>query len=270
MTDPLIIGRGYIGNLITKALQLALPPTSLGSFHPNLWKNVPDSVLIASGPSSVMAEKQELEKYMAMIEQLITNLLTRKFDGPIIYISSGGTIYGACERNPIAETSSKEPISDYGRYHAAVECILSEALPAQTTVVRLANLYGPNQLLKKNQGFISAVVNAAKNGHKLTLYGDGETTRDYIHENDFTSAIVEVLKSPRPGKYNLGTGIGTTQRQVIEKVSEIYLEEPRLIFEEKRMQDVDYNVLDVSKFRKTFNWTPKISVSEGIKTYTKS
>ena len=185
----------------------------------------------------------------------------------IVYLSSGGTVYGRLQ-SPARELDPLRPESFYG-----ISKLLEEALllrlhyrgDLQVSILRVANAYGPKQIGFRQQGIVGAAIACSRSGTPLTLFGSGKQVRDFIHVSDVVTAITASLLRDDPNPvFNIGTGIGTTVRALLDLVRST-LTSPLIInYTEERTVDLPYNVLDISKARDVLRWTPQVELRTGI------
>jgi len=188
----------------------------------------------------------------------------------IVFVSSGGTIYGDLYDQPIAENTIKEPICVYASIKLFIEnvCHLYNRYDGiNCLVLRLSNPYGLDENSNKTQGFIPILINNILNNKTTTIWGDGENVRDYIYIEDAVDAIIKFIYSDiYNGTYNIGTGIGTPTNDVIDKlINDINKDYKAVVYTEGRLCDVEYNVLNIEKSKERINWEPKVSLDDGIK-----
>jgi UDP-glucose 4-epimerase len=191
----------------------------------------------------------------------------------LLFVSSGGTIYGHSGYLPIDEAHPTNPISPYGITKLTIEKyarLFAMAGELEVVIARPANAYGENQRTGTGQGFIAAAVQAALSGSPLQVFGGGDTIRDYIHVEDLAAGLLAALDFGTNGEcYNIGTGVGTSNRNVIEKINCLAapagIKGLRVQENADRPFDVKANVLDSSKLISVSRWNPLISVDEGIK-----
>lgn len=186
----------------------------------------------------------------------------------LVYLSSGGTVYGNPISNPVTEQHQLIPISNYGATKVAIEKFIrvaqygSDLLPV---ILRPANPYGERQGHSGVQGLISTVLNNAYLNCPTRVFGDGTSIRDYIYVRDLAELIVKVLETDHCGTYNVGSGTGCSVSQIIELVQSVTGMAVPVEKVAARKFDVKEVVLDSQLAMKTFNWHPKISIDEGIK-----
>jgi UDP-glucose 4-epimerase len=224
-----------------------VPKTSFDDPLYDLEANLPHSVKLF-----------EIAKQLPDLEQLVV-------------VSSGGTVYGEVQSVPIAETTPTNPISPYGITKLAIERYAQMYfrlfdLPA--IVVRPANAYGIGQRDGTGQGFIAAAIARVRRGEKVTVYGQNGTIRDYIHVHDIAEGILSVLNRGTAGEvYNIGTGVGHSNREVLELIEPLAKAGGRILnieFLASRNFDVPMNVLSSEKLCEHTGWQPKISLPRGI------
>lgn len=192
--------------------------------------------------------------------------------GKLVMVSSGGTVYGPVEMLPIGEHVPAHPVSPYGISKLSSDLYTlmfqrNTGLPA--VVVRPANAYGEIQQSGKGQGFIAEAVDAVMGGREIQIYGERGTIRDYIHVDDVAAGIIAALDHGESGSvYNIGTGVGTTNVDVIDHLSRLAAPVGIGVTCRKlpsRVFDVAANVLDSTSLREVSGWNPWVSVSEGIR-----
>lgn len=187
----------------------------------------------------------------------------------LIFVSSGGTVYGRPTVVPIPETAPTNPISAYGIGKLAVEKYLGlfhhhHGLNYQ--VIRLANPYGPNQHPQRPQGVVANMLYRAITGKPFEIWGAGEVARDFIHVTDVADAIA--LSATYAGEsrvMNLGGGGALTVNQIARDIEEtLGLKDHPRTFLDSRSFDVPINFLDTTLIRQQLNWRPSIAWREGL------
>jgi len=190
----------------------------------------------------------------------------------IIYISSGGTIYGDSSNALINEDHPLNPNCSYGIVKLAVEKYLmmyARLYKFEPVILRASNPYGPWQGKVGLQGLIGTVLTKIINNEPIEIWGDGEVIRDYLYITDLIDACECALNEELSGVFNIGSGIGYTVNQVIKLIEEITSKKIEVRYSESREVDVKKVVLDISKAKKEFGWEPKISINEGLKEHYK-
>ena len=188
----------------------------------------------------------------------------------IVYLSSGGTVYGNTDEESLREESATNPISSYGAVKLAVEKYLGvygRQYGVRATILRVSNPYGPNSRHIGLQGVIPTFFSRLIEKQPIRIWGTGENIRDYIYISDLSNAILKAIEQDKPGIYNVGSGTGISIKEIIDIVSEVSAIRPEIEFLPDRPFDVKRVVLDVSKFSRTFDWAPTIELREGCRMY---
>lgn len=195
----------------------------------------------------------------------------RRWNGRILVVSSGGTVYGWADKMPLAEEAPTLPISPYGITKLATEryAHLYRALHGlDTIVVRPGNAFGTGQRPFTGQGFIATAMGSVVNGRRLTIFGPRGTVRDYVHAVDVAGGIVAVLERGRSGEtYNVGTGIGRDNLDVLQALVPLAQAAGMMIdvdHQPARSFDVPVNILDCGKIARDCGWHPAIDFGAGL------
>lgn len=185
----------------------------------------------------------------------------------LIFFSSGGTVYGNPGRLPVTEDSPIRPLSNYGAGKASQETFC-DALRAQghaITILRLSNAYGPGQTIKSGFGLVRTMLQHARAGTPLEIWGDGENIRDFIYIDDIVDATMGFIGLPEDSStYNLGSGVGYSVNQVRGIVEAQCGKELRSISRPARGVDVRSVVLDSSRLNARLGWRPAVGLVDGI------
>lgn len=185
----------------------------------------------------------------------------------MVYLSSGGTVYGNTDVVPTPESQVLNPVCSYGIVKSAIEKYLfmhQHLHGLQPVVIRPANPYGPRQNPTGIQGAISTFMSRMMRGEPIEIWGDGSIVRDFFHVADLARLCVQAGDSNKTGIYNAGSGKGCSIRELVNIVAETGGFDPRVDFKPARSFDVHKVVLDISKAGRDFGWQPRISLREGI------
>jgi UDP-glucose 4-epimerase len=184
-----------------------------------------------------------------------------------IFSSSGGTIYGH-KPVPIAETSATDPICPYAISKLSIEKYLhyfNYHYGLDYVCLRYSNIYGMGQDPKSMLGAVTIFMELIMRGEPITVFGDGNIIRDYIHIDDVTRANLLILRNRTDNRiYNIGTGIGTSINELISLISQVTGLKARVNYVAARRTDVPSNVLDISRIKNDAGWVPEITLKEGI------
>ena len=207
-------------------------------------------------PSKVIQEIDEWEKILELIH--LNNLELR-----IIFLSSGGCVYSA-KKNSFDEKDEAKGTNSYGEMKVKME---QSALLANknTQILRLSNVYGPNQPIGRGQGVIAEWVNALENNRPIMLYGSLKNFRDYIYIDDVVTSICKISESDaKENIYNVGTGMAITLEEILRILSEQTGRSIEVEVKDRRVFDNNGYTLDPSRFSSEFNWKPKFQIEGGI------
>lgn len=196
--------------------------------------------------------------------------LCRKFKTrKIIFVSSGGTVYGIQSQIRIPETAQTNPISAYGINKLAIEKYLNlyhYLHGLNYNIVRVANPYGPFQDPARKQGVVAALIHKMINNQPIEIWGNGEVVRDYIYVDDVIDALIAVLNYDGPHRvFNVGSGVGRSIREVIEDIQLVTGKSTvQKIYQPARITDVPTNVLDISLIHQEIGWIPHTPWMKGL------
>ena len=185
----------------------------------------------------------------------------------IIFISSGGTVYGNPTIVPTPENVELKPICSYGINKVAIEnyiYMFHKLHNFDYLILRVSNLYGTRQNNEGAQGLINTLMNKIGNQEEITIWGDGNVTRDFIYVEDLCNLIQKAITKNINGIFNAGSGIGYSVNEIIDLISETIEVSPKINKVEGRSFDVEKNILDVSKAFEMFNWKTNIDLKAGI------
>jgi UDP-glucose 4-epimerase len=189
----------------------------------------------------------------------------------LIFASSGGTVYGRLKQVPVPETHPFQPITAYGAGKAAVELYLSlyrSLHGLDCRVARIANPFGAGQDLERGQGAATTFVHHAMTSQPISIWGDGEVVRDYIHIADVAAALVRLASVPDPGEdnaFNIGSNAGVSLNWIVAEI-ERQLGRPVLIRREPaRAFDLPVSILDISRAKRVLDWAPRLTFAQGLR-----
>jgi UDP-glucose 4-epimerase len=187
--------------------------------------------------------------------------------GKIIYLSSGGTVYGLPEADFIEETHPNNPLSSYGIVKLAAEKYLHmyhKLYGIEYVALRASNPYGPRQGNTGIQGIIGTFLWKTATGQALEIWGDGSVVRDYIHIRDLVTLCLQSLKLHHCGVFNAGSGQGTSVNEIVQLISQVTGKNLTPNYQPSRSYDVPYSVLSIKRAAQLLHWQPKISLVAGI------
>jgi UDP-glucose 4-epimerase len=214
----------------------------------------------------------------AMAQDLHDNVLTALscFDAGtklgvkrIVFISSGGTVYGAPAQVPIPETAPTEPFATYGISKLAIEkhlAIYERFHGVDYRILRLANPFGPFQLPKADHGVVATFVSRALANQRIEIWGDGSAVRDYIFVDDVTAAIESAIGDSSDQRvFNIGSGQGRTLIEVVDAIERELETKLAIDWRHGRASDVPVSVLAIDRAKDVLGWTPSTSFDDGLR-----
>ncbi len=175
----------------------------------------------------------------------------------LIYLSSGGTVYGRPMVDTIPEDHPLRPINSYGIVKVAVESYLwmyQHDFGLSPVAIRAANRFGPRQGHVGVQGVISTFLRNVLDGKQIEIWGDGQVVRDYLPARDLADLCVRLLDSDFVGPVNAGSGVGRSLNDLIAAIGRVTGRELRPVYKHGRPVDVARSVLDVSVARDRLGW----------------
>jgi UDP-glucose 4-epimerase len=197
----------------------------------------------------------------------LLELCRRQGVGRVIFISTGGAIYGEAEQIPTPEEYPAWPFSPYGIAKLSVEHYLfyyGQQFGLPYVVLRYANVYGPRQDPLGEAGVVSIFVERLLAGQDCTIYGDGEQTRDYVYVGDVVQANVAALADPIRGTYNIGTAIETSVNEMYRQLEEVMELKRPARYAPPRPGEQQRSALDIRKAQREMNWRPRVGLRDGL------
>jgi UDP-glucose 4-epimerase len=187
----------------------------------------------------------------------------------IVFVSSGGIVYGPTLNVPTPETASTDPISAYGISKLTIEKYLrlyEHHHGLAFRVLRVANLFGPFQLPGKNQGIIAALIASALHNKEFEIWGDGSAIRDYIYVEDVVDALLLAAADESEERiFNIGSGQGRDLHQVIAEIEANLGAKLAVRRTKGRLIDVPISVLAIERACNVLGWRPRTPFNVGIK-----
>lgn len=187
----------------------------------------------------------------------------------VIFLSSGGAVYGTPDSTPINEDHPLNPESSYGIQKVAIEKYLYffyKNYGLEYTIVRPSNPYGPRQNPYTVQGLISVALHKLRNEETLSIWGDGTIVRDYIFIDDLIDAIYRVTMSTSSCRiFNIGSGIGYSINEIIRIIEKVVGKKIKVEYMDTRIGDPIITVLDTSRIRKEVGWEVTTDIETGVK-----
>ncbi len=186
----------------------------------------------------------------------------------VIFVSSGGTVYGTPKKFPVAETHPYAAESPYGISKVAGELYVkfyAAQHGIKYTILRYSNVYGPRQMPHGEAGVVAIFIKKIMAGQAPTVFGGGKCIRDYVYVGDVARANLLSLYKGDNDEFNIGTGIPTDTNALYKAVQKVTGFKQKSVSGPYRAGDIPVNYLDNRKAAKKLGWKPKTKLIEGIK-----
>jgi UDP-glucose 4-epimerase len=292
-------GRGFIGSHLVDGLLAAgwnvrcfdrLPPGLSAAEHPRLEHRTGDfgneeHVAEALGDCEVCYHlvsttlpKTSNEDPVYDVESNVVatlKMLRRAVQAgvrKVVFVSSGGTVYGVPSVVPIPESHSTDPTCSYGIGKLAIEkylALFKQLHGVDYAVLRLSNPFGERQRTHASQGAVAVFVGKVLCGEPVEIWGDGSVVRDYIHIADVVEALILAQGETRGETlFNIGSGKGLSINQVLDAVGSVTGKPVQRRYLPARTFDVPASVLSIERARSVLGWSPRVSFEDGLARFT--
>ena len=203
---------------------------------------------------------QEVSRYLLPTLQLF-DLLGETGVRSVVFVSSGGTVYGPQSPIPSPETAATQPISMYGASKVAIEAFIGSYRKLRNLdarIARVANPFGPWQVPGRGQGFIANCLRAVQSGQAIEIWGDGSVVRDFIYIDDVVAALIGIADHDGPEWiFNVGSGLGRSIANVAADIASLYDVPVAIDYRAGRPADIPASVLDISRISSALGWQPR-------------
>jgi len=189
----------------------------------------------------------------------------------VVFAGSGGAMYGEQEHYPAREDHPVAPASPYGLSKAVTEQYLAlyhRMYGIGYTSLRYANVYGPRQNAHGEAGVVAIFCERLLRGEGVTIFGDGEQTRDYVFVGDVAEANARALKERPIGGYNVGTGVETTVNELARHLcaaADVAFDD-KVTYADARLGEQLRSSLDADLLEKTLGFRPQVALADGLAT----
>ena len=200
---------------------------------------------------------------LQMLEAMVTHQV-----GRIVFISSGGTVYGRPCYTPIDESHPTDPEVSYGITKLAIEKYLlmyGKLRNIRPVILRVANPYGERQRVETAQGAVGVFISKVLKGQPIDIWGDGSVQRDFLHVSDVADAFAKAVTYTGPETvFNISSGTGTSLNELVELIGDAQGAVPAVVYSPGRQFDVPVSILSNERAQKELNWSPQVTIREGI------
>ncbi|OAQ54399.1 NAD-dependent epimerase [Natrinema mahii] len=207
------------------------------------------------------SNRTNLEAGLLVLEQ------ARQEDARVV-VASSAAVYGHPEELPVSETASTNPTSPYGVQKLALDeyaRLYAELYDLPTVALRYFNVYGPRQR-GPYSGVISTFLEQARADEPITIEGDGQQSRDFVHVSDVVRANLRAATTDAVGEaYNVGTGERTTIRDLAETVRDATESSSSIAHREPRPGDIRHSGADTAKTARELGFEARVGLESGIR-----
>jgi UDP-glucose 4-epimerase len=287
-------GAGFIGSHLVEALRADNDVRVLDDLSSGRRHRVPDGVELVEGDLrdgdalDGAIEGVDLiyhEAAIVSVEQSVADPPTsqavnatatlelleraRERDARVV-LASSAAIYGHPESVPVGEDHRLEPTSPYGLQKVSLDAyarLYHDLYGLETVPLRYFNVYGPRQTGGDYSGVISVFLRQAREGGPITVNGDGEQTRDFVHVDDVVRANLLAGTTDAVGRaYNVGTGESVTVRRLAELIRDAVGSDAEIVHRDPRPGDIERSRADVSRARRELGFEPQVGLAQGLST----
>lgn len=201
----------------------------------------------------------------------LVNILeaSRKHKVEHFLMPSSAAVYGDLDTLPLTEDMIGKPTSFYGLTKLTGEGYLriyEQAFGLKTVCFRYSNVYGPRQGDGGEGGVISIFTRLINEGQGLTIFGDGEQTRDFIYVDDVVEANIKAMNHPElTGVYNISTNTSTSVNKLVSYFKSISNKDLLVYYEAERTGDIRHSRLCNQKAKVDFDFLATVDLERGLR-----
>ena len=188
----------------------------------------------------------------------------------VVFSSSAG-IFGELKFLPIREDHPVEPDSPYGASKLAAEkmCLAySKLYELEAVALRYFNVYGVNQRYDAYGNCIPIFAHRMLRGETVTIFGDGEQTRDFVNVRDVARANLLASEARGvSGAFNVASATSITINRLVELMSEASGLRPEVVYGPPRKGDVRHSRADITAAHASLGFEPSVGMTEGLAEY---
>ncbi|MFN2471983.1 MAG: NAD-dependent epimerase/dehydratase family protein [Gaiellaceae bacterium] len=221
--------------------------------------------LAAQADVGTSVERPDYDAEVNVIGTVRVLEAARSQGAQVVFTSTGGAIYGECER-PAREDDPLAPVSPYGTAKLAGEQYLAtwnRLHGASHVALRFGNVFGARQLAKLEGGVIAIFMNRLAAGDGVTIFGDGRQTRDFVYVKDVVAGMLAAVG--HAGVFNIGTGVETSVNELFAACRRLARSDAAAEYAPARPGDLLRSVLDSSLAERELGWRPQRDLEEGLR-----
>jgi len=186
----------------------------------------------------------------------------------LVFVSSGGTVYGTPTSVPIDESHPTNPQCSYGITKLAIEKYLylfGMLHGLEYCILRIANPYGEMQRTQASQGAVAVFLGKALRAEPVEIWGDGSVIRDYVYIGDVADALIRAMNHAGPERlFNIGSGRGLSLNEVLDTIDDVLGRKTERLYRPSRAFDVPANVLSIERASRHLGWRPRVAFRDGV------
>jgi UDP-glucose 4-epimerase len=212
----------------------------------------------------------DVESNLLATVRLLTHAVKSGLE-KVIFVSSGGTVYGVPTQVPIPETHSTDPLCSYGITKLTIEKFLGlfhQLHALDYTVLRIANPFGERQRTHASQGAVAVFLGKVLCDEPVEIWGDGSVVRDYIYIADVVDALMRCLgRTGDEHVLNIGAGRGHSLNEVLNAIEKATGRVANRQYLPGRAFDLPVSVLNIERAKKILDWSPKVDFDQGLERF---
>lgn len=216
--------------------------------------------------------RYDLESNVVAGIHLLDGLVRLARKPRLIFVSTGGAIYGNVTSEPVGEDHDTFPLNAYGLSKLVFEHYLRlyrRNHGLDYLVFRPGNPYGEGQDPRGAQGAVAVFLGRMARGETISIWGDGEVVRDYLHVDDLVAALMRGLdvipEADMPRVFNIGSGRGLSLNMLLSELTAVTGISPRVDYQPARSVDVPRVVLDIERANRWLDWSPSVPLADGLR-----
>jgi UDP-N-acetylglucosamine/UDP-N-acetyl-alpha-D-glucosaminouronate 4-epimerase len=225
---------------------------------------------LGSVPRSV---QDPLTSSAVNVEGTLNVLLAARDEGiRRVVFSSSSSIYGSARTTPTPETEAPDPVSPYGVAKLAAEryCVSFSRVyhSFESVVLRYFQVFGPRQNpFSQYAAVVPLFVTALSGGEPITIFGDGEQSRDFTYVDNVVEATITAAEAAgASGRiFNIASGAPATVNHVAETIGRILDKQVERRLAPPRPGDIRDSAADITAARETLGWEPRVTLEEGLR-----
>jgi UDP-glucose 4-epimerase len=221
--------------------------------------------LAAQADVRVSVERPDYDADVNVLGTIRVLEAARESGAQVVFSSTGGAIYGECER-PATEDDARAPISPYGTSKLAAEEYLAawnRLYGSEHVALRYGNVYGPRQDPHGEAGVVAIFFGRLGEGRSVKIFGTGRQTRDYVYVGDVVAATLAAA-GHSAGVFNVGTGRETSVLELYETCRQVSGVDLEPEFAEARLGELGRSFLDPERAATELGFRAEVDLDDGF------